>query len=788
MNPAPTRRLLAALLATGASIAPAAAQTTTPLTGQDSAPVAGAPGTASPSQAADAVSQPTEAQVQAPADDDGQEGIQDIIVTAERRETSLQDTPISITAVTSGALEAQGIRNLNDLGGSVPNLIATTGPQGSSDANFFVRGVGQFDFIATNDPGVGVYVDGVYLGRTVGALIDSANVERVEVLRGPQGTLFGRNTLGGAVSITSKAPDLSGINAYLRATGGSRERFEVDGAVNMPLGDVAALRVSGFARNQEGFATRAFDGARFGRTERYGGQAALLIKPADGLTIDLKADYSLDKSNPAPPVLRAFAPFPFFPTDLGQDLQGDDFYRVFASNSPSARNEIYGFSGTIGYDLGGATLKSITAYRKLDAFSTSDPDGTGYRLYDQIVPTEQEQFSQELQVAGTALDDRLSYVAGLYYFFERVQQRLDLCFAPITPRPAARFNSCNFWSQGNDQRTRSYAAFGQLRFNLTEQFSVTAGGRYTKEKKRNVSNQFFDFRPAGFSPEPGVVVPGFVAPIVTNLGGELDFSKFTPKVGAEWKPSDRFLVFASFAKGFRSGGFNGRLVVPATSIPTYEPDTNDTYELGFKSDLLDRRLRFNATAFYSKYQGIQQTISDPAVQFRVANAGQAELYGFEAELTALPVEGLLINAAIGYTHSEFVRGNGQSGPVDPATGIVFGNRLPFSPEVTASAGIEYAVRLGSGGKITPRTDLRYQGRTFFSPFNLPLEQQEGYALLSARITYTAPSDRFSIAVFGDNLTKREYYTFGQNALTVQGVSYAYLGRPREFGVTGSLKF
>ena len=751
------------------------------------AQTAGAPGTASPSQAADAVSQPTEAQVETPSPD-GQGGLTDIVVTAERRETSLQDTPIAITAVTSGALEAQGIRNLNDLAASVPNLTATTGPQGSADANFFVRGVGQFDFIATNDPGVGVYVDGVYLGRTVGALIDASNVERVEVLRGPQGTLFGRNTLGGAVSVTTKAPSLKGVSSYLRGTAGSRERFEVDGSINLPLGEAAELRLSGFARKQDGWADRVFDGAEFGRTQRYGGQAALLIQPADGLTIELRADYSNDKSNLAPSVLRAFVPLPFFPADIGADLQGPDFYRIFASNSPRSRNEIYGFSGTVAYDFGGATVKSITAYRKLDAFSTSDPDGTGYRLYDQLVPTNQDQFSQELQLTGDALSGRLQYVAGLYYFNERVRQVLDLCFAPITPTPTARFNACNVWSQGNDQTTNSYAAFGQVRFNVTDALSVTLGGRYTEEKKRNTSNQFFDFRPAGFSPAPGVVVPGFVAPIVTDLRGRLKFEKFTPKVGAEFKPNDRLLIFASYAEGFRSGGFNGRLIAPAPAIPTYAPDTNETFELGFKSDLLDRRLRFNVTGFYSKYKGIQQTISDPVVQFRVANAGRAELYGFEAEVTALPVDGLLLNASLGFAESSFERGGGQSGPVDTSTGIAFGNRLPFSPKWTAGLGAEYAFDLGGNGKLTPRGDLRYQSRTFFSPFNLPFEQQGKYALLSARVTYTDADGRFSLAVFGDNLSDKEYYTFGQNALGAQGVAYNYLGRPREYGVTGSVRF
>jgi iron complex outermembrane receptor protein len=788
---APSRRLLALLLLSTA--APALAQTADtpppPSPGQQTGePVAGAPGTASPSQAADAVSQPTEAQVQSPATDDPG-GLADIVVTAERRETSLQQTPIAITAVTSGALEAQGIRNLNDLAASVPNLTATTGPQGSADANFFVRGVGQFDFIATNDPGVGVYVDGVYLGRTVGALIDASNVERVEVLRGPQGTLFGRNTLGGAVSVTTKAPDLGELRSYIRGTGGSRQRFEIDGSVNLPLGDIAALRLSGFARKQDGWARRVFDGAKFGRTQRYGGQAALVIQPATGLTIDLKADYSNDKSNLAPSVLRAFVPLPFFPADIGADIQRPGaFNRIFASNSPRSRNEIYGFSGTVAYDLGGATLKSITAYRKLDAFSTSDPDGTGYRLYDQLVPTNQDQFSQELQLTGEGLGGRLEYVAGLYYFNERVRQTLDLCFAPITPTPTARFNACNIWSQGNDQTTNSYAAFGQLRFSVSDALSFTLGGRYTEERKRNTSTQFFDFRPAGFSPAPGVIVPGFVAPIVTDLRGRLKFEKFTPKVGAELKPNDRLLIFASYAEGFRSGGFNGRLVVPAPAIPTYRPDTNETFELGFKSDFLDRRLRFNVTGFYSKYKGIQQTISDPVVQFRVANAGRAELYGFEAELTALPTEGLLFNAALGFTESSFERAGGQTGPVDPTTGISFGNRLPFSPKWTASVGAEYAFDLGANGKITPRGDLRYQSRTFFSPFNLPFEEQGKYALLSARLTYVDEGDRFSVAVFGDNLTNKRFYTFGQNALGAQGVAYNYIGRPREYGVTGSIKF
>ncbi len=714
------------------------------------------------------------------------DGLEEIIVTAERRESNLQDTPISVTAVTAAAIQAQGIRTVSDLAANVPNLTSTTGPQGGADANFFIRGVGQFDFIATNDPGVGVYVDGVYLGRTVGALFDSSDIARVEVLRGPQGTLFGRNTLGGAISIVSKAPELGELSGTVSISGGSRDRIDADGSINLPLGDKAALRFGAFERYQDGFATRDFDGAKFGKTKRYGGRAQLLFEPTERLSVTLSADYSNDKSNPAPSVLRAILPLPFFPPDAALQIQNPNrFYRVNASNSTESRNEIYGFSGTLAYELSDdVTIKSITAYRNLDAFSTSDPDGTLYRLYDQQSPTKQDQFSQELQLTGSLLDDRLNFVLGGYYFREEVDQTLFLCFAPITPTPTAFFNPCNTWNQGNRQVTKSYAAFGQVRFNVTEKFSLTAGGRYTDETKNIVSNQAFDFRPAGFEAAPGFVVPGFLAPIVTDLPGRLKFNKFTPKLGAEFKPSDDVLIFASYAKGFRSGGFNGRLIVPATSIPTYRPDTNDAFEVGFKLDAFDRKLRFNATAFYQKYKGIQQTISVPVTQFQVANAGNANLYGFEAELTAAPTPELRINASLGYSHSKFV----DVPPEAEQSGTINGNSLPFSPRWTANIGAEYRIDIGERFKAIPRVDYRYQSRTFFTALNLPLEQQGGYGLLSARLTLAAADDRYSIAVYGDNLADEEYYTFGQNALGAQGVAYNYLGRPREFGVTARFNF
>ena len=713
-----------------------------------------------------------------------QTGLSEIVVTAERRETNLQDTPISITALSGDALEAAGVSVINDIAATVPNLTSTTGPQGSSDANFFVRGVGQFDFIITNDPGVGLYVDGIYLGRTVGAMLDSGDIERVEVLRGPQGTLFGRNTLGGAINIVSRQPDPGEFSANSNATYGSRDRIDLAGGVNVPIGDDSALRVSGFFREQDGFATNVVTGDRFGATDRFGGKAQFQFGIGDNLQINLAADYSLDKSNPAPSVLRAIAPAPFFPPTAANDLQNPDrFYDVFASNSPEARNETYGFSGTVTLDLGSATLKSITAYRELDGFSTADPDGTRFELYDQDVTTTQNQFSQEIQLSGELMDDRLSYLLGGYYFRENAAQVLGLCFAPISDPSVAPFTPCNTWTQGNDQETRSTAVFGQARYELVPDFSVTVGGRYTWDKKDIVSNQFFDFRPQavgpgavfGFGLPATLIGERIILPIVTDLADEANFKKFTPKIGIEYSPTPDLLLFASYSQGFRAGGFNGRLIAPQTSVPAYEPDTNDTYEAGFKADWLDRRLRVNGTAFYSKYSDIQQTITDPAVQFRVANAGDATLKGFELEITAVPTYGLRFDVALGYTDSSFKDVPVEVGPIN-------GNRLPFSPEWTLSLAAEYAFDF-AGGELTPRIDYRMQSEVFFTAFNLPLERQDDYGILNGRISWTDAQDRFTVSVYGQNLTETEYYTFGQDALVAQGVAYSYLGRPREFGIS-----
>lgn len=713
-------------------------------------------------------SQPEPGSINANIDDEPPEvGVGTIIVTAQKREQNLQETPLSITAVTADALEQRGVSTIEELASLVPNLTSTNGPQGSSDANFFVRGVGQFDFIITNDPGVGVYLDGVYLGRTVGALLDTGGVERIEILRGPQGTLFGRNTLGGAISVVSVEPDPGAYFGEASATLGSRERYEAEALVNVPLGQSAALKAFGFYREQEGPVENVLNSDTYGDIERYGAQASLLLEPSENIRLIVRGDYTADRGSPNGTVNVGINPaFPFLPPDVTDD-RSDKFYDTFQANDPDNELDIWGISATAEFDAGPLLIRSITAYRELEGLTTADSDGTAYTLYDQTSVIDQNQFSQELQFVGTALGDRLEYLVGLYYFKEEARQIQNLCFAPLTAAILGlqpRFGPCVTWMQDNDQTTTSYAIFGQASYDFSDALSVTLGGRYTWEDKEILTTQSFDL--------PGGIT---AVPIVAGLADELDFQEFTPRIGIDWQATPEILLFASYAKGFRSGGFNGRLVVPNDEVPTFEADTNDAFEIGIKSDLLDNRLRLNLTGFYSKYKDIQQTISDPVVQFRVANAGDAELYGIEAEATIVPTANALVNLALGYTSSSFE-------DVDPLAGIAAGNRLPFSPEITFAVGAQYEIE-GSFGSITPRADLRYQSDVFFSPFNLPLEQQEGYAILDLRLTYSSPGGRFSITGAVENVTDEEYFTFGQDAVAAQGVAYAQIGLPREYSVT-----
>ena len=736
-----------------------------------------------------------------------QDAIDEIVVTARRTEESVQSVPVAVTALTDEQMDVQQIENIGDLAMTVPNLSATGGPQGATDANFFIRGVGQFDFIVTSDPGVGVYVDGVYLGRTVGALVDTGAVQRIEVLKGPQGTLFGRNTIGGAINVTTKAPEIGAFSGEAELTIGSRDRVDFEGGVNLPLGDRAALLVYGQARAQDGWRDRdgevfgvQLDGASFGDIERESLNGSFLLEASDTLSITLRADWTEDSGSPRPQLLaggvEGFGPPgqpPTIPFGINAPFPLDDD-RTIQGNRAVSEAEVWGTSATIEADLGAATLRSITAYRELNAFSVTDNDATPFAIYDQTSGVEQSQFSQELQVFGGLMEDRLSYLAGVYYFEEDADQFQTLCLGGLNIPGDLR---CGFSFQGNDQSVENFAVFGEVDFEIFEDVSLILGGRYTDETKDILANQRLDFTflqtvgapppfaPPGTPPSPPSAGPlGYVLPTLDGVEQSLDFEEFTPRIGLNWQASSELFVFANYSEGYRSGGFNGRVFVPTDTIPTFEADTNTSYELGFKSDWLERRLRVNGTAFFTKYEDIQQTVTDPQLQFFVANAAEAELKGFELEVTAVPIEGALVNVAIGVTESEFT----EVTPALVPARVNVGNELAFTPDFSMSVGAAYDFDLGTAGGLLARADYNYMGDHFFSPANQPLEFQDGYGLLNLTFVYSPANEAYEFSVFGTNVTDEEYNTFGQDARFNQGVAFVYPARPAEWGASISVDF
>ena len=402
--------------------------------------------------------------------------LQEIVVTARKREENLQDTPISVSVLTTSDLTQRSATQLPDIVIHTPNLRSSGGPQGGSSGHYFIRGIGQLDFIAATDPGVGTYLDGVYFGRTTGAAFDLLDVERVEVLRGPQGTLFGRNTIGGAINVVSAQPPEE-FHARAALNVGDRNRYEGRLGVGGPvICDTLLADISVLARSQDGWQRRLIDGGRFGDDETYAARASVSWKPADSLKLLLALDGTRGRGTADPHFLAA--------ADAAQrgrpEFVVTDPRTTWSGQHSPDNLDVRGGSITATYSLANLTFKSITGYRTLDSDTGIDFDGSPFTDLDQTVLTRQSQRSQELQLAGTALGDRLTWFTGLYYFGERVRQDIPLVFYGVRIQ------------QNNDLRNDSYAAFSHFSYSLTDRLSVSGGARYTRETKKHAFENFQD--------------------------------------------------------------------------------------------------------------------------------------------------------------------------------------------------------------------------------------------------------------------------------------------------------
>jgi len=604
--------------------------------------------------------------------------VADVIVTAQRREQNLQEVPASVTAFDSGNLQAQAVQNLTDLNSKVPNVVlAPVGAYPYASA-FFIRGLGFADVESTFEPAVGVEMNGVYLARNSGALQDFFDIDSVEILRGPQGTLYGRNTIGGVVSVRTKRPGNT-FGGEVLATFGDRGRAEARVAIESPLNDVFAVRASMMYKNYDGYNYDATTGKKVGNNQVWSGRVTLVARPTDNLEATLIGDFDRERGSGAAfrnaslpgNVYYNFSPDTGTPTPVVPAGNSDprNPYVVYGNTPLFASLDTWGLTFDVEYNLGGAKLTAITGYRVFKDRVQSDYDASALNFFAALRDQRHEQFSQEVRIASNG-KNRLDYVLGAYFMhqsYDITNTQSGIIYGGLSvPQIASQSNS-------------AYAAFGQLDYHLTDALTLTAGGRYSYETKR-FTNQ-----------------PLFYPASMTYHG---DWGNFSPKLGISYQLDPNVLAYFTWSKGFRSGGFNGR-AASFTSAGPYNAETVSSFEGGLKTELFDKRVRFNLAGFSSTYSNMQvgtQGLTQAGVyESIVTNAAKARIDGIEAELQWVLGGGFRLNANGSWLHAHYIdnltdlTSDGVNNPTD--------NKdlpLAYAPTWSGSAGLFYDHQISFG--------------------------------------------------------------------------------------------
>ncbi len=770
-----------------------------------------------------AVAQGSAESEETPAADSGEPGesfVEEILVTARRRAESLQNTPISITAFSESALTERSMSDLSDLGDFAPNIdFAHTGGFGdqASEAAITIRGIGQLDTALFADPAVGLYVDGVFLARAQGGVLDLLDLERVEILRGPQGTLFGKNTTGGAIQLITRKPG-NAFAGRLSGTIGELDRRDARASVAGPLSDQLSASLALMSTQRDGFSRSLVTGQEFNDDNREAARLSLNYRPSSNVTIDWNTDVTREREAGSNQILLSLVTTPLLDFYNRSQIAGGrqpvtealltgSLFESRAGFPSHYDGDTYGSSLTVNWTAGRSLgVQSITAWRGFEFDTAGDGDALPNIVAQRLVQQRHDQFSQELQVSGLTADDRLTWVVGGLYFREHPREQSDASVmtdifpaleaapGPIVSPPGVPAFLCDpgppppgvpcFGGAGNplnlgfingfsgnqfiDLETISWALFAEGTYNINDRLSATLGARFSRDEKT------FDYT--------NVNAFGIVD---SDLFNEGDWDALTPRFSLAYQAKPDVLLYFSASRGYKSGGFNGRPQQRQVLDP-FDPETVMAYEIGIKSDLLNRRLRLNGSAFFSDYEDIQFGASlDVGGQpvFVTQNAGSGEITGFELELTAFPAVGLEVTAAAGYTDTELV----ELDPRVPA-GLQEGGTLPKTPEWTFNAAVQYSFRLGdNNGAIIARGDYSYRSDFFNDISNSPGIAQDAYDLVNARLLYTPPSGRWDVALFGTNLTDEEYLENGFNAQAF-GFNIGLAGRPREWGLTAEFRF
>jgi iron complex outermembrane receptor protein len=825
-----------------------------------------------------AIATPAAAQDAAAAGAQTQGGIAEIVVTAQKRAENVQDVPIAISAFTSSALQERAVTSVAALSNLAPNVTLDAGTpfSGSSSVlSAYIRGIGANDFAFNIDPGVGIYLDGVYLARSVGANQDLGDVERIEVLKGPQGTLFGRNTIGGAISIVTHDPGHE-FRFTGDVTGGSYRLLQVRGTADIPIADSLSSSVSFAMKNRQGYLKRipfpgasnfaedpitsfkaaGYDGAGLGREggdNTWSVRTKLKWDNGGRVRVTLSGDYTnvdqeqianrliatsgavfagtyncaiegivavADECGGGPPSFAyagrrgGLTSVVDLPSIFGVNVDADpnnnrlpyddrfvtkDIDTSYANGNNFSKLRSYGAAGTIDFDLTDSiALKSITAYRELHWQTGMDLDGSPLDFLHTSFSMNQKQFSQELQLLGDALDKKLHYVLGAYYFKESGDLHDYVTFAEGLLQVDGP----------NNLSTKNYAFFGQVDYRPIDLIGITVGGRYTNEKKSfegfQSDNNGLTYKILNFLGVPGCesltpisdacrIAAGFPnpgEPLRYYIAGvqHKKFHNFSPKIGIQLHPSDDVMAYGSWSKGYKTGGWTTRLSNPLPFAPDFDEEKATTWEVGVKSTLFDRHLQLNAAAFTTAYKGIQLNFQQ-GVSPTIQNAGDARIKGFEVEAVIAPVQGFTVNASLGYIDAYYTR-------VDPGAvvapnplqaGVAQGISLPKTPKWKFNVSPRYELGLGNGAKFILLGDWSHSTGLKNDTEGTFLLDRPSTDILNASLTYQEPGDHWNLTVGGTNITDERYLVTGQ-AQIAGGQIYGTYSRPAEWYVRLGVKF
>ena len=696
--------------------------------------------------------------------------VEEIVVTAQKREQNLQDVPVAVSAFGEQQLEAQAVQNLTDLNAKAPNVVlAPVGAYPYASA-FFIRGLGFADVESTFEPAVGVEMNGVYLARNSGALQDFFDISSVEMLRGPQGTLYGRNTIGGVVSVRTKTPTPGDpFGGQFQATIGDNGRQEARVGLDIPMDEVFAARVSMLYKSYDGYNHNVTTGRDEGDNETLSGRLTLVARPNDVFDATLVADFDRERGtgasfrNASLPghVYYNLSPDSGSPVfSAAQLAQGRDIRNVYGDTPTFANIDTWGLAFTMNYKLDIGTLTSVTGYREFTDEVQSDYDATPYTVFWALRDQTHEQFSQEVRLAGEV--GSFDYVAGVYYMNQNYA---------ITNTQSGTLYGGAVARQIASQKNSAWALFGQVDYHLTERLTLTAGGRYSTESKT------FNNRPLFFA---------------TSRTYEDDWNNFSPKLGVNYDFTDNLMGYFTWSKGFRSGGYNGR-AASFTSAGPYEAETVESFEAGFKSELFERRLRLNGAIFSSTYSdmqvGSQGLTSGGIYESIVTNAGEAQIDGAELEALWIVGGGWRINANLAYLDARFTdnmtdfTSDGINNPTDNSD-----LPLAYAPEWSGAIGVNY-VRETPLGDLTFNANAVYMDDIYTSGGVInrtsDVQVRPANTLYDATIALEGTAG-WRVALWGKNLTDEEVInnTFGLGAL---GELRIYQP-PRTWGLEVGYKF